>query len=74
MTISNLKIFRYGHFSGINRKVQLKYQPYGNPKKSSSEEGGYYHQYLTVTNGSQIVMMKKLSKFWGKDIQLLKGK
>ncbi|CAC5392742.1 PPIP5K [Mytilus coruscus] len=28
----------YGHFSGINRKVQLKYQPYGNPKKSSSEE------------------------------------
>ncbi|KAJ8311547.1 hypothetical protein KUTeg_010902 [Tegillarca granosa] len=29
----------YGHFSGINRKVQLKYQPYGHPKKSSSEEG-----------------------------------
>ncbi|KAL4224183.1 Inositol hexakisphosphate and diphosphoinositol-pentakisphosphate kinase 2 [Mactra antiquata] len=29
----------YGHFSGINRKVQLKYQPYGAPKKSSSEEG-----------------------------------
>ncbi|XP_021340442.1 inositol hexakisphosphate and diphosphoinositol-pentakisphosphate kinase 2-like [Mizuhopecten yessoensis] len=28
----------YGHFSGINRKVQLKYQPYGHPKKSSSEE------------------------------------
>ncbi|XP_060080823.1 inositol hexakisphosphate and diphosphoinositol-pentakisphosphate kinase 2-like isoform X2 [Ylistrum balloti] len=29
---------KYGHFSGINRKVQLKYQPYGHPKKSSSEE------------------------------------
>ncbi|XP_053375190.1 inositol hexakisphosphate and diphosphoinositol-pentakisphosphate kinase 2-like isoform X6 [Mercenaria mercenaria] len=29
----------YGHFSGINRKVQLKYQPHGAPKKSSSEEG-----------------------------------
>ncbi|XP_071942170.1 inositol hexakisphosphate and diphosphoinositol-pentakisphosphate kinase 2-like isoform X2 [Antedon mediterranea] len=28
----------YGHFSGINRKVQLKYQPNGNPKHSSSEE------------------------------------
>jgi inositol hexakisphosphate/diphosphoinositol-pentakisphosphate kinase len=28
----------YGHFSGINRKVQLKYQPYGKPKSSSSEE------------------------------------
>ncbi|XP_064645286.1 inositol hexakisphosphate and diphosphoinositol-pentakisphosphate kinase 2-like isoform X19 [Lineus longissimus] len=29
----------YGHFSGINRKVQLKYQPNGRPKRSSSEEG-----------------------------------
>lgn len=29
----------YGHFSGINRKVQLKYQPKGRPRKSSSEEG-----------------------------------
>lgn len=28
----------YGHFSGINRKVQLKYQPKGRPRKSSSEE------------------------------------
>ncbi|CAG5124697.1 unnamed protein product, partial [Candidula unifasciata] len=28
----------YGHFSGINRKVQLKYQPKGRPKRSSSEE------------------------------------
>lgn len=29
----------YGHFSGINRKVQLKYQPKGRPRRSSSEEG-----------------------------------
>lgn len=29
----------YGHFSGINRKVQLKYQPRGRPQASSSEEG-----------------------------------
>ncbi|XP_055955750.1 inositol hexakisphosphate and diphosphoinositol-pentakisphosphate kinase 2 isoform X5 [Patella vulgata] len=28
----------YGHFSGINRKVQIKYQPRGCPKRSSSEE------------------------------------
>lgn len=29
----------YGHFSGINRKVQLKYQPKGRAKNSSSDEG-----------------------------------
>jgi len=28
----------YGHFSGINRKVQLKYQPKGRPKSTSSDE------------------------------------
>ncbi|XP_053212708.1 inositol hexakisphosphate and diphosphoinositol-pentakisphosphate kinase-like isoform X3 [Panonychus citri] len=28
----------YGHFSGINRKVELKYQPKGRPRRSSSEE------------------------------------
>ncbi|CAF0737959.1 unnamed protein product [Adineta steineri] len=28
----------YGHFSGINRKIQLKYLPKGLPKKSSSED------------------------------------
>lgn len=31
----------YGHFSGINRKVQLKYQPKGRPRRSSSEEGNF---------------------------------
>ncbi|XDV52942.1 hypothetical protein PO909_021576 [Leuciscus waleckii] len=30
--------FRYGHFSGINRKVQLTYLPNGQPKASSEEE------------------------------------
>ena len=29
----------YGHFSGINRKVQLKYQPRGRPHSSNTEEG-----------------------------------
>jgi len=28
----------YGHFSGINRKVQFKYQPNGKPRSSSSAE------------------------------------
>ncbi|XP_062998667.1 inositol hexakisphosphate and diphosphoinositol-pentakisphosphate kinase 1 [Elgaria multicarinata webbii] len=28
----------YGHFSGINRKVQLTYLPHGRPKASSEEE------------------------------------
>ncbi|TSK28087.1 Inositol hexakisphosphate and diphosphoinositol-pentakisphosphate kinase 1 [Bagarius yarrelli] len=31
----------YGHFSGINRKVQLTYLPNGQPKASSEEEGDY---------------------------------
>ncbi|KAF2982957.1 hypothetical protein EK904_002090 [Melospiza melodia maxima] len=31
----------YGHFSGINRKVQLTYLPHGCPKTSSEEEGDY---------------------------------
>ncbi|KAL1140765.1 hypothetical protein AAG570_000695 [Ranatra chinensis] len=30
----------YGHFSGINRKVQMKYQPKGRPKGSSSDDDG----------------------------------
>lgn len=30
--------FRYGHFSGINRKIQLKYQPRGFSSASSAEE------------------------------------
>lgn len=30
---------RYGHFSGINRKVQLTYLRSGQPKASSEEEG-----------------------------------
>lgn len=31
----------YGHFSGINRKVQMKYQPKGRPKSSSSDDGEF---------------------------------
>ncbi|XP_066980669.1 inositol hexakisphosphate and diphosphoinositol-pentakisphosphate kinase 2 isoform X40 [Macrobrachium rosenbergii] len=35
----HLYCMTYGHFSGINRKVQLKYQPRGWKRRSSSEEG-----------------------------------
>jgi len=31
--------YRYGLFSGINRKVQMKYQPKGRPRGSSSDDG-----------------------------------
>lgn len=34
-----LIFYRYGHFSGINRKVQMKYQPRGRPRGSSSDDG-----------------------------------
>ncbi|XP_056595299.1 inositol hexakisphosphate and diphosphoinositol-pentakisphosphate kinase 1 isoform X4 [Triplophysa dalaica] len=35
---SSLNYNQYGHFSGINRKVQLTYLPNGQPKASSGEE------------------------------------
>ncbi|XP_036424267.1 inositol hexakisphosphate and diphosphoinositol-pentakisphosphate kinase 2 isoform X5 [Colossoma macropomum] len=35
---SSLNDNQYGHFSGINRKVQLTYLPNGQPKASSEEE------------------------------------
>lgn len=41
---------RYGHFSGINRKVQMKYQPKGRPRGSSSDDGNLQH--ILITNSS----------------------
>ncbi|EAT39233.1 AAEL008950-PA, partial [Aedes aegypti] len=38
----------YGHFSGINRKVQMKYQPKGRPRGSSSDDGKH-HSILPPT-------------------------
>ncbi|XP_061077456.1 inositol hexakisphosphate and diphosphoinositol-pentakisphosphate kinase 1-like isoform X2 [Conger conger] len=35
---SSMNDYQYGHFSGINRKVQLTYLPHGRPKTSSEEE------------------------------------
>ena len=48
-------IHRYGHFSGINRKVQLKYQPTGRPKRSSSEEGMYSNSIYFLFNNVKCI-------------------
>ena len=40
---------RYGHFSGINRKVQLKYQPQGAPRKSSEDDDGLYQTSVLIS-------------------------
>ncbi|XP_073715365.1 inositol hexakisphosphate and diphosphoinositol-pentakisphosphate kinase 2 isoform X16 [Misgurnus anguillicaudatus] len=47
----------YGHFSGINRKVQLTYLPYGQPKTSSEEED-------TRKEGPSILLVLK----WGGEL------
>lgn len=38
----------YGHFSGINRKVQIKYQPQGKPKDSSTEDINSIESYPSL--------------------------
>ncbi|XP_051987802.1 inositol hexakisphosphate and diphosphoinositol-pentakisphosphate kinase 2 [Xyrauchen texanus] len=47
----------YGHFSGINRKVQLTYLPHGQPKTSSEEEE-------TRKEGPSILLVLK----WGGEL------
>ncbi|XP_049327098.1 inositol hexakisphosphate and diphosphoinositol-pentakisphosphate kinase 2 isoform X2 [Astyanax mexicanus] len=47
----------YGHFSGINRKVQLTYLPYGRPKTSSEEED-------TRKDGPSLLLVLK----WGGEL------
>ncbi|XP_029355040.1 inositol hexakisphosphate and diphosphoinositol-pentakisphosphate kinase 2 isoform X11 [Echeneis naucrates] len=47
----------YGHFSGINRKVQLTYLPHGKPKTSSEEED-------TRTEGPSLLLVLK----WGGEL------
>lgn len=47
----------YGHFSGINRKVQLTYLPHGQPKTSSEEED-------TRKEGASLLLVLK----WGGEL------
>lgn len=65
ISLCNINTPRYGHFSGINRKVQFKFQPKGAPKKSSDEdvEGLYitYDSLHTLSSDSQYWLKGLLS-------------
>uniref|UniRef100_A0A8D8HU40 Inositol hexakisphosphate and diphosphoinositol-pentakisphosphate kinase n=1 Tax=Culex pipiens TaxID=7175 RepID=A0A8D8HU40_CULPI len=51
----------YGHFSGINRKVQMKYQPKGRPRGSSSDDGK--HRSNAPKEPSLVLILK-----WGGEL------
>lgn len=71
---------RYGHFSGINRKVQLTYLRNGKPKASSEEEGIvlrhrllcvlghrdklYVNKYTQMVIGSECQCHQLVTVFW----------
>uniref|UniRef100_A0A8C3D4M3 Inositol hexakisphosphate and diphosphoinositol-pentakisphosphate kinase n=1 Tax=Corvus moneduloides TaxID=1196302 RepID=A0A8C3D4M3_CORMO len=44
----------YGHFSGINRKVQLTYLPYGHPKAASEDEESSPSLLLVLKWGGEL--------------------
>ncbi|KAK0175210.1 hypothetical protein PV327_008977 [Microctonus hyperodae] len=50
----------YGHFSGINRKVQMKYQPRGRPRGSSSDDGNAHNR---LSEPSLVLILK-----WGGEL------
>uniref|UniRef100_A0A182PL38 Inositol hexakisphosphate and diphosphoinositol-pentakisphosphate kinase n=1 Tax=Anopheles epiroticus TaxID=199890 RepID=A0A182PL38_9DIPT len=52
----------YGHFSGINRKVQMKYQPKGRPRGSSSDDGK--HDCTDAPKEPSLVLILK----WGGEL------
>lgn len=52
----------YGHFSGINRKVQMKYQPKGRPRGSSSDDGNcIIFNVYQIQNTDSIVILESSS-------------
>ncbi|KAL0894125.1 hypothetical protein ABMA27_014164 [Loxostege sticticalis] len=53
----------YGHFSGINRKVQMKYQPRGRPRGSSSDDGNAPPAYGCAGDPSLVLILK-----WGGEL------
>ncbi|XP_065366306.1 inositol hexakisphosphate and diphosphoinositol-pentakisphosphate kinase isoform X14 [Calliphora vicina] len=53
----------YGHFSGINRKVQMKYQPKGRPRGSSSDDGNNVKTLDAPTEPSLVLILK-----WGGEL------
>ncbi|XP_067003920.1 inositol hexakisphosphate and diphosphoinositol-pentakisphosphate kinase 2 isoform X3 [Anabrus simplex] len=54
----------YGHFSGINRKVQLKYQPKGRPRGSSSDDDLLLCCRLDAPKEPSLVLILK----WGGEL------
>ncbi|XP_044737753.1 inositol hexakisphosphate and diphosphoinositol-pentakisphosphate kinase isoform X2 [Chrysoperla carnea] len=54
----------YGHFSGINRKVQMKYQPRGRPRGSSSDDGKPQSTENTKPAEPSLVLILK----WGGEL------
>ncbi|XP_011292166.2 inositol hexakisphosphate and diphosphoinositol-pentakisphosphate kinase isoform X13 [Musca domestica] len=53
----------YGHFSGINRKVQMKYQPKGRPRGSSSDDGNNVKNLDAPSEPSLVLILK-----WGGEL------
>ncbi|XP_059224204.1 inositol hexakisphosphate and diphosphoinositol-pentakisphosphate kinase isoform X8 [Stomoxys calcitrans] len=53
----------YGHFSGINRKVQMKYQPKGRPRGSSSDDGNSVKNLDAPSDPSLVLILK-----WGGEL------
>ncbi|KAK1803927.1 hypothetical protein P4O66_003867 [Electrophorus voltai] len=53
----------YGHFSGINRKVQLTYLPNGQLKASSEEEGTNGNEHTLMSGPSLLLVLK-----WGGEL------
>ncbi|CAB3228621.1 unnamed protein product [Arctia plantaginis] len=56
----------YGHFSGINRKVQMKYQPRGRPRGSSSDDGNAPQCLDDVSGGGEPSLVLILK--WGGEL------
>nr|XP_049695261.1 inositol hexakisphosphate and diphosphoinositol-pentakisphosphate kinase 2 isoform X9 [Helicoverpa armigera] len=54
----------YGHFSGINRKVQMKYQPRGRPRGSSSDDGNAPPPHVSGGGEPSLVLILK----WGGEL------
>ncbi|XP_022819805.1 inositol hexakisphosphate and diphosphoinositol-pentakisphosphate kinase 2 isoform X3 [Spodoptera litura] len=54
----------YGHFSGINRKVQMKYQPRGRPRGSSSDDGNAPPHHVGGGGEPSLVLILK----WGGEL------
>ncbi|XP_035909532.1 uncharacterized protein LOC118510994 isoform X6 [Anopheles stephensi] len=58
----------YGHFSGINRKVQMKYQPKGRPRGSSSDDGKHDCRSFVIVSDAPKEPSLVLILKWGGEL------